>query len=64
MTYTITYGNNQLEPVDLIVKEDYDPQTVFHRILSIARPRHHQHLDLSQSSAGRARPDSDQDEDT
>ncbi|MFZ2471615.1 MAG: hypothetical protein WAW52_06690 [Methanothrix sp.] len=29
MTYTITYGNNQLEPVDLIVKEDYDPQTVF-----------------------------------
>ncbi len=29
MTYTITYGNNQLEPADLIVKEDYDPRTVF-----------------------------------
>jgi hypothetical protein len=29
MTYTITYGNNGLEPVDLIVKEDYDPRTVF-----------------------------------
>ncbi len=29
MTYTITYGNNGIEPVDLIVKEDYDPQTVF-----------------------------------
>jgi hypothetical protein len=29
ITYTITYGNNELEPVDLIVKEDYDPRTVF-----------------------------------
>ncbi|MBN1236786.1 MAG: hypothetical protein JW999_12185 [Methanotrichaceae archaeon] len=29
MTYTITYGNNQYHPVDLIVKEDYDPRTVF-----------------------------------
>jgi len=29
LTYTITYGNNQLEPVDLIVKEDYDLRTVF-----------------------------------
>jgi hypothetical protein len=29
ITYTITYGNNGLEPVDLIVKEDYDPRTVF-----------------------------------
>jgi len=29
ITYTITYGNNQLEPADLIVKEDYDPRTVF-----------------------------------
>ena len=29
ITYTITYGNNGLEPVDLIVKEEYDPKTVF-----------------------------------
>ena len=29
MTYTITYGNNGIDPVDLIVREDYDPQTVF-----------------------------------
>ena len=29
MTYTITYGNNQLHTTDLIVKEDYDPRTVF-----------------------------------
>jgi hypothetical protein len=29
MTYTITYGNNDLEPVDLVVKEEYDPRTVF-----------------------------------
>ena len=29
MTYTITYGNNELEPADLIVKEDYDERTVF-----------------------------------
>lgn len=29
ITYTITYGNNGLEPVDLVVKEKYDPKTVF-----------------------------------
>lgn len=29
ITYTITYGNNGLGPVDLIVKEEYDPRTVF-----------------------------------
>ena len=29
MTYTITYGNNEQEPADLIVNEDYDPLTVF-----------------------------------
>lgn len=29
ITYIITYGNNGLEPVDLIVKEKYDPKTVF-----------------------------------
>lgn len=29
ITYTITYGNNQLEPVDLVVKEKYDPLTIF-----------------------------------
>jgi len=29
MTYTITFGNNDLEPVDLIIKEEYDPRTVF-----------------------------------
>jgi hypothetical protein len=29
ITYTITYGNNQLEPADLVVKEDYDPRTIF-----------------------------------
>jgi hypothetical protein len=29
ITYTITYGNNGLEPVDLIVKEKYDLRTVF-----------------------------------
>jgi len=29
ITYTITYGNNEFQPADLIVKEDYDPRTVF-----------------------------------
>lgn len=29
MTYTITYGNNNLGPADVIVKEEYDPRTVF-----------------------------------
>jgi hypothetical protein len=29
ITYTITYGNNQLDSVDLIVKEEYDLRTVF-----------------------------------
>lgn len=29
ITYTITYGNNGLEPVDLVVKEKYDLRTVF-----------------------------------
>ena len=29
ITYTITYGNNQLEPVDLVVREDYDLRTIF-----------------------------------
>ncbi len=29
ITYTITYGNNQLEPMDLVVKEQYDPLTIF-----------------------------------
>ncbi len=29
ITYTITYGNNGMEPVDLTVKEQYDPRTVF-----------------------------------
>lgn len=29
ITYTITYGNNQLNPVDLVVREDYDPHTIF-----------------------------------
>jgi len=36
ITYTITYGNNGLEPVDLIVKEEYDPRTVF--IMSYPSP--------------------------
>jgi hypothetical protein len=31
ITYTITYGNNLLEPVDLVVREDYDPATSFVR---------------------------------
>jgi len=29
ITYTITYGNNLLEPVDLVIREDYDPATSF-----------------------------------
>lgn len=29
ITYTITYGNNFLEPLDLLVRESYDPRTVF-----------------------------------
>jgi hypothetical protein len=29
ITYTITYGNNGMEPVDLIVREKFDPRTVF-----------------------------------
>lgn len=29
LTYTITYGNNQLDPVDLVVRESYDPRTFF-----------------------------------
>ncbi len=29
ITYTITYGNNQLDPVDLVVKEEYDLLTIF-----------------------------------
>lgn len=29
ITYTITYGNNGIEPVDVVVKEDYDPRTLF-----------------------------------
>lgn len=36
ITYTITYGNNGMEPVDLIVKEEYDQRTVF--ILSYPAP--------------------------
>ena len=29
ITYTITYGNNMLEPVDVVVIDDYDPDTIF-----------------------------------
>ncbi len=29
ITYTITYGNNNLEPTDVIVKENYDSRTIF-----------------------------------
>lgn len=29
ITYTITYGNNLQEPVDLVVREQYDPRTIF-----------------------------------
>ena len=36
ITYTITYGNNQLQPTNLVVNEEYDPRTVF--IDSYPRP--------------------------
>jgi hypothetical protein len=29
ITYTITYGNSMMEPVDVVVTEDYDLQTIF-----------------------------------
>jgi hypothetical protein len=29
ITYTITYGNNFLEPLDVVIREIYDPRTVF-----------------------------------
>ena len=29
ITYTITYGNNDFQPINLIVQENYDPRTVF-----------------------------------
>jgi len=29
ITYTITYGNNDFQPVDIVVRENYDPKTVF-----------------------------------
>ncbi|MGV8174849.1 MAG: hypothetical protein ACP5OU_04030 [Methanothrix sp.] len=29
ITYTITYGNNMMEPVDVVVTEDYDSETGF-----------------------------------
>jgi len=29
ITYTITYGNNMLDPVDVVVIDDYDPATIF-----------------------------------
>lgn len=29
ITYTITYANNGMQPVDVVVKEDYDPKTFF-----------------------------------
>ena len=29
ITYTITYGNNMLEPVNVVVIDDYDPATIF-----------------------------------
>src|SRR5690606_28414103 len=29
ITYTITYGNNMLEPVDVVVIDNYDPATIF-----------------------------------
>ncbi len=29
ITYVITYGNNLLEPADIVVVEDYDPRTAF-----------------------------------
>jgi hypothetical protein len=31
ITYTITYGNNLLEPVDFVVREQYDSRTFFVR---------------------------------
>ncbi len=38
ITYTITYGNNQLQPVDLVVTEKYDPRTVFIRAVPMPDP--------------------------
>ena len=29
ITYTITYGNNMLEPVDVVIIDNYDPATIF-----------------------------------
>lgn len=29
ITYTITYGNNDFQPINLVVHESYDPRTVF-----------------------------------
>jgi hypothetical protein len=29
ITYTVTYGNNLQEPVDLVVREQYDPRAIF-----------------------------------
>lgn len=29
ITYTITYGNNFLQPLDLVIRESYDPKTIF-----------------------------------
>ncbi len=29
ITYTITYGNNDFQPANLVVQENYDPRTVF-----------------------------------
>lgn len=29
ITYTLTYGNNQMEPADVVIIESYDPRTVF-----------------------------------
>ena len=38
ITYTITYGNNQLRPVDLVVTEKYDPRTIFIRAVPAPDP--------------------------